>query len=203
MFVKIYTCNMKIVDLVGKKFNRLTVIKLTGESRGGSKIWECICDCGNSAFISTRHLNRKNNIIQSCGCLKKEKDKLIGKDSPYFQGYEGISQMFWTQHILKSAKGTEGVKSRKKLEVSIDKEYLWNLFLEQNAKCALSGLDITLPTKHSDTLFTASVDRKDSGKGYIEGNVQWVHKHVNIMKNMYDETYFINMCKLIAENNNC
>ena len=45
------------------------------------------------------------------------------------------------------------------------------------------------------------MDRIDSTKGYIKGNVQWVHKTVNIMKNTFDNTLFINLCKKIAENN--
>ena len=53
---------MKIVDLTGQVFSRLTVIKLSGSSRGGSKLWECKCSCGNICYVSTRHLNRKNNI---------------------------------------------------------------------------------------------------------------------------------------------
>ncbi len=47
---------------------------------------------------------------------------------------------------------------------------------------------------------SASLDRIDSSLGYIEENVQWVHKDVNMMKRIYDNNYFIKMCKLIAEN---
>ena len=45
---------------------------------------------------------------------------------------------------------------------------------------------------------TASLDRIDSSKGYVIGNVQWVHKDINIMKNKFDNQYFIDMCKKIA-----
>lgn len=50
--------------------------------------------------------------------------------------------------------------------------------------------------KSSET--TASLDRIVSTKGYVEGNVQWVCKMVNIMKNVYDQEDFINMCKKIG-----
>ena len=36
-----------------------------------------------------------------------------------------------------------------------------------------------------------SLDRIDSSKGYEENNVQWVHKDINLMKNKYDNKYFI------------
>lgn len=45
------------------------------------------------------------------------------------------------------------------------------------------------------------LDRIDSSKGYIEGNVQWVHKDVNMMKQNYSQKYFIEMCKKIYETN--
>jgi hypothetical protein len=47
---------------------------------------------------------------------------------------------------------------------------------------------------------TASIDRIDSSKGYILGNIQWVHKDVNFMKRTYSQEYFVKMCKLITEN---
>ena len=48
---------------------------------------------------------------------------------------------------------------------------------------------------------TASLDRIDSSKGYIEGNVQWVHKSVNIMKCDFSSDIFIGICNQIS--NNC
>ena len=81
-------------DLIGKRFERLVIIKKTNQSRSGSVMWECLCDCGNVCFVTTRHLNRKNGVVKSCGCLKEEKDSRRGVDSPYYKGYEGISQQF-------------------------------------------------------------------------------------------------------------
>jgi hypothetical protein len=46
---------------------------------------------------------------------------------------------------------------------------------------------------------TASLDRIDSSKGYIEGNLQWVHKNINMLKgNMLDNT-FIEWCHKISK----
>ena len=54
-----------------------------------------------------------------------------------------------------------------------------------------------MPISFSDN--TASLDRIDSSKPYIKGNMQWLHKDVNIMKNAYNINYFINMCRIICE----
>ena len=45
---------------------------------------------------------------------------------------------------------------------------------------------------------TASLDRIDSSKGYVEGNVQWVHKMINMSKQQYSQEEFIDMCKAVA-----
>lgn len=47
---------------------------------------------------------------------------------------------------------------------------------------------------------TASLDRIDSSKGYLENNVQWVHKDINWMKQDYSHEEFLQYCKLIYEN---
>lgn len=96
----------------------------------------------------------------------------------------------------------------RELEFLINKEYIWDLFLKQNKKCALSGVDLIISTTiskqdHLDrTNHTASLDRIDNNKGYIEGNLQWVHKTINRMRRQYTVEEYINWCKKVAENSN-
>jgi hypothetical protein len=45
---------------------------------------------------------------------------------------------------------------------------------------------------------TASLDRIDSSRGYIEGNVQWVHKMANMCKQHYSQKRFIDMCIAVS-----
>ncbi len=57
-------------DLVGKKFNKLTPIRFdhidNTSKRYRKYIYECLCDCGNTTFVSRTNL--KTGIIRSCGC---------------------------------------------------------------------------------------------------------------------------------------
>lgn len=56
------------VDLTGKKFGRLSVIK-----RKGSNLpvkWVCKCECGKTTVVDASHL--KDGHTRSCGCLMKE-----------------------------------------------------------------------------------------------------------------------------------
>ena len=57
----------KLIDLTGKKFNQLTVIRRAKNARPGIVQWECICDCGNKTIV--RGSNLKNGSVKSCGCL--------------------------------------------------------------------------------------------------------------------------------------
>lgn len=75
-------------------------------------------------------------------------------------------------------------------------EFLWNLYITQDRKCALSGLPIGWSKKGLTA--TASIDRIDSSEGYIKENVQLVHKDVNFMKQQFDQEYFIELCNHIS-----
>jgi len=75
-------------------------------------------------------------------------------------------------------------------------EYIWNMYEEQEGVCALSGIPIGWADKGLTA--TASIDRIDNSEGYIVGNVQLLHKDVNFMKQQFDQEYFINICKQIA-----
>lgn len=58
-------------DLVGKTFDRLTVLRRLEERRGRRVLWECSCSCGNISQVDTHSLNCGNT--RSCGCLNRER----------------------------------------------------------------------------------------------------------------------------------
>lgn len=79
---------------------------------------------------------------------------------------------------------------------NIDNDYLADLLISQEFKCAMTGWDIAAINTSNNT---ASLDRIDSSKGYIKGNVQWVHKMVNMCKQQYTKEEFLNMCEAITK----
>ena len=176
-----YSCEVIMKDLSGLKIRKLLVLKQIGRTRNGGIIWECLCDCGKTVSYSSDHLSRKNKPVSSCGCKQRS---MKGSNHPQWTGYGHISGSWWRDHVIHSANGAKG---RKKLSLTVTIEETWNLFLSQNQKCALTGIDLVIK---NGSLGTASL-----------GNVQWVHKHINIMKNKYTEDHFIEMCKLVATNN--
>ena len=45
---------------------------------------------------------------------------------------------------------------------------------------------------------TASLDRIDSSKGYVPGNIQCVHKDINALKTDFSEERFLELIHMIA-----
>jgi 5-methylcytosine-specific restriction endonuclease McrA len=72
---------------------------------------------------------------------------------------------------------------------------LWKIAKKQKCKCAITGLKLTPTTVSVDHIISVS----SGGKHSVE-NLRLVHKHINHMKNLYDDKYFLEMCKLVAEN---
>ena len=59
------------LNLVGKIYGRLKVLKYNHTDKSSKAVWLCICECGNEHLVSTDLLNRGN--LKSCGCLRKDK----------------------------------------------------------------------------------------------------------------------------------
>lgn len=178
---------MKLEEMIGLKFGAWKVLSV-GESRSGPSgkkysCLNCICECGAKQKIAKSGLTSgKTSKCKKCYI----KSVSATKDC-------SISKSFWTRIV-------NGAIWRN-LEISIDREWAYQLFLSQNKKCRLSDLDLTFPknTKEmEDGDGTASLDRIDSNKGYIPGNVQWVHKFVNKLKTDFPQETFLFLCKKIS-----
>ena len=119
----------------------------------------------------------------------------------------GVKNILWTggkflpgSYIssLKNSAKSRGIPFRVSIKIL---EEAWNL---QGGKCAYTGLqlsfsDVQNARKKNYEQSTASIDRIDSRIGYIEKNIQWVHKDVNLMKMALPESRFLELCKLVAD----
>lgn len=63
----------KRIEMVGLKFDRLTVKKQAGDDGHGHISWLCKCDCGMEVVKTGNYLRCKHNTAKSCGCLHKER----------------------------------------------------------------------------------------------------------------------------------
>jgi len=60
-----------VINLIGQKFGKLTVIEFVRTEKGVGAWWRCLCDCGNEKIVRAGSL--KSEATKSCGCLTKER----------------------------------------------------------------------------------------------------------------------------------
>ena len=172
---------MKIKDLTGKIFGKLTVIERAENGLRNQARWTCRCECGILSVKQSTHLIE--GLSKSCGrgnCRYRS-----GKDSYNYTGYKDLSGSYYYK-VTCHAK-------EKGREMNVSIKEMWDQFEQQHGLCALTGRLISL-TDH-----TASLDRIDSSKGYVIGNIQWLHKDINALKNDFPEDVFVSMCVQVAE----
>ncbi len=61
---------MKRINLISKKFGRLTVLYKVGVKKNRDAQWFCACECGKTIVASQSNLIRAKT--KSCGCLRDE-----------------------------------------------------------------------------------------------------------------------------------
>ena len=64
---------MRLLDLSGQQFGRLTVIKRDGTAKNGNATWLCKCSCGQLVTVDSYRL--RHGITVSCGCYRRDISK--------------------------------------------------------------------------------------------------------------------------------
>ena len=64
------------LDISGRRFVRLVVVKRTDNVRGRT-MWQCVCDCGVQTIVRGSALTSNNS--RSCGCLVRDSMREIGE----------------------------------------------------------------------------------------------------------------------------
>src|ERR1700733_3325234 len=83
----------RFIDLRGKKFDRLKVIK-EAYTKDREVFWSCKCVCGKKTTVLAANLTRGHT--KSCGCLRREAKthghQLRGGRSPEVTAYHNMVQ---------------------------------------------------------------------------------------------------------------
>ena len=174
-------------DYTSKRFGKLIVLKFL--RRDAKNTWWLVkCECGTEKEMLASGFKNPNNI--GCGCSRI----LRGPESANWKGAGNLGKSFLSR--IKSHAKVRGIIVSSDLDIA----YLWSLLEKQNHKCALTGLPIDV-SMHGNQYYysgTASLDRIDSSKGYTPGNVQWVYKDVNFMKQQLSMDRFYELCRLVV-----
>lgn len=79
---------MKLIDLTGKRYGMLTVIKRADYNKNKKAVWVCKCDCGK--LFDTVGSYLKAGDTQSCGCYKKQNESINLRDRYDDKRVDGI-----------------------------------------------------------------------------------------------------------------
>ena len=82
----------KLIDMVGKKFNKLLVLRDSGIRGARNRIkYVCLCDCGNESIVFGEPLRREHT--KSCGCDKSIKMTKHGMHgTPTYRSWDKMIQ---------------------------------------------------------------------------------------------------------------
>lgn len=142
---------MKSIDLTNKKFGLLTAIKYS-HHKGKKRVWECKCDCGNTAYSFVSDLNAGKST--SCGCSRKKHGhtKYGGYKSPEYSTWLSMVQRCTnpnaTHYHRYGGRGITVCRHWRKFQ---------NFLEDMGEK----------PTKKH------TIDRIDNNKGYFKENCRW------------------------------
>lgn len=179
---------------IGNTIGNLYILDSIIERNNNKNISYFICICNLCLYMKFKVLCSSvlRGSTTSCGCRRDQYQKIRGSNNVNWTGYKDISGTM----IKKLKRGA----LKRGLDFELTSKYLWELFIKQNKKCSITGIDLSFGTVDNHQSKTASLDRIDNSKGYIIGNVQWVHKKINIMRGDNTLEAFYYLCRKVIDN---
>jgi hypothetical protein len=155
-----------MLDLAGKTFGRLTVLHKTDERRHGQVMWACKCVCGVVKPVKSWYLT--TGRVRSCGCLRSDILRQTKPGTVHGKHHDPAHRMWIRAKQRAAARGLDF--NIEPLDVIIP------------SVCPVLGIPlgrgVDKPRYNSPAL-----DRIDSSKGYVKGNIMVISHRANNLKN--------------------
>lgn len=158
-------------------------------------------------FVCQSDFKKQNKEINRCkkrgiinhfcnnSCVAKYRNKKMTidfwrnqyKNNKNFKGLEGNRQDLFSPFKTFINSGRASIKAK---GCSLTLEYLKQQWEKQKGICPYTNIEMILPKNTLEytkikSLKKASLDRIDSSKGYVEGNVEFVCSSINLGKNNF------------------
>ena len=154
----------RYVDLSGKRFGRLIVLKPFGKNKFGQMSWLCRCNCGNDTVVQRSSLVSGGTI--SCGCYARERASILhtkhgerhaNATTPEYTAWQSM----WNRCTLPYHE--ENKRNYQDRGITVFEE--WKDF-----PTFLKYLLATIGRRPGPEY---SIDRINNDKGYEPGNIRW------------------------------
>lgn len=162
--------------------------------------------CGKEFLKDKSEINRNKKVGRknycSLSCSGKSNTKHLKKWSESNENKKHIRTLSGNQRDKYTGlrEHFRRVKKRHhKYDITIDD--ILEQWEKQNGICVYSGVKLNHPSEGGSNINKASLDRIDSSKGYIKGNIQFISITCNQAKNNMSHEEMLTFCNIISKFN--
>lgn len=163
---------MKIVDMTGRKYGRLTIIRMDGRDSRGNVTWLARCDHGDTAkrpvFKVVSGMRLREGGVRSCGCLLLESSRANGRKClrhgmshhPLYQVWRNMKGRCLDEHRVDYSRyGGRGITI---------------------CRAWLKSDNFLAWAKHSGYASGLTIERRNNDRGYCPSNCYWAPQKVQV-----------------------
>lgn len=165
-----------IAEMVGKKFNYLTVVTHYSREKG----YVCRCDCGRTTIVKIYSL--KTGRQKSCGCgilKRKVKENSFAAKNSIYKNYRGAAR-------------------RRSYDFTLTQDEFFSLITQNCNYCGSKPSLKTYLPRHQDFRYNG-VDRIDNAIGYTKENCVACCDICNSSKSTLSMNEWLNWLKQISK----
>lgn len=170
------------------------------------------CVCGKMFERTQGEINRSKKLGRrfycSLECVGKDNNKHLAAGQPRNLIPDNRRDEFspYRWHYRNAERHAHRSPKKQAKEFKLTLQVLKDQFEKQGGVCPYTGWVLDNPATVREAQHTrshpkrASLDRKDSTKGYTANNIQFVSWMANCAKNCFSEGELIEFCKAVANN---
>jgi hypothetical protein len=177
------------IEVLGKKFGKLTVVANSDRKHGSAPMYLCECECGNTTYRTATQL-RATAFPRCINCLHKT-NRGRTRSKPGETGFNSLYSSY------------RGAARNRGFIFDLTKEIFRELTQQSCHYCGASPSKCQYGsygfTKDYGSYVYNGIDRVDSTKGYtLENSVPCCHM-CNMMKHKLHKEEFLEQCRKITE----